>query len=90
MADAPSISNCSRFRRFRRFPGRFLRFLRRSGSHPLHSLSEGEFIVAGANLARRVHELLALRPRVLLGLLGLLWHGRSLADLPACREVRHG
>lgn len=55
-----------------------------------HGLPEGVLVAAGAHLARRVDELLTLRPRVFsLGLFGL-WHGVILADLPEWREVRHG
>lgn len=51
---------------------------------------ESVLVVSGAYLARRVDELLALAAGVFsLGLLGL-WHGRSLADLLARREVARG
>lgn len=64
--------------------------LRRGGaSHALYRLAEDVLVTAGASLARRVHELLALAAFVGLRLLSL-GHGANVADLCAPSEVRHG
>jgi hypothetical protein len=72
-----------------RLASRFLGLRWRGRCDLAHGLPEGALVFAGAVLTRRVHELLALAAGVGLRLLGL-WHGLSLTDLSARREVRHG
>lgn len=64
-------------------------FLHGRGCDRLEVFLKG--VVVRLKLARLIDELLALRSLVDLGLCGLgFCHRSSLADLLACREVRHG